>query len=389
MWWALLALAVWFYLLFFHGRFWSSRPQLPRADLRSLGPEALPPVDVIVPARDEVATIAPVIASLLQQDYPGALRIILVDDNSIDGTAAAARTVAAGASNLLVLSGQPKPADWSGKLWAMQQGVQASTAPLLLLTDADIVHESGHVSALVVHLLSARVNLVSEMVRLNCVSLAEHALVPAFVYFFQMLYPFARVNDPRSTVAAAAGGTMLLRRATLAELGGLQAIRGALIDDVSLARMAKRHGPIFLGHSALARSIRPYARAAAIWDMISRTAFTQLRHSALLLLLTLIGLTIIWLVPPWAAVSGVAQLRGYLPAAQDPMMQQWQTWAGMLACVLAAVSYQPTLRRYRCNPLWCLALPAIALFYMAATLASACKHWFGAGATWKARTYRA
>ena len=149
-----------------------------------------------------------------------------MDDNSIDGTAAAARTVAAGASNLLVLSGQPKPADWSGKLWAMQQGVQASTALLLLLTDADIVHASGHVWLLVVHLLSARVNLVSEMVRLNCVSLAEHALVTAFVYFFQMLYPFARVDDSRSTVAAAAGGTMLLRRATLAELGGLQAIQG-------------------------------------------------------------------------------------------------------------------------------------------------------------------
>ncbi len=385
MWLALLALAVWLYLLCFHGRFWSSAPQLPRADLRSLGPGALPPVDVIVPARDEVATIAPVISSLLQQDYPGTLRIILVDDNSTDGTAAAAGAAGAGASNLLILSGQPKPSDWSGKLWAVQQGVRASTAPLLLLTDADIVHESGHVSALVAHLLSARVNLVSEMVRLHCESLAERALVPAFVYFFQMLYPFARVNDPRSTVAAAAGGTVLIRRATLAELGGLEAIRGALIDDVTLARMAKRHGPIFLGHSGLARSIRPYAQAAAIWDMISRTAFTQLRHSALLLLLTLIGLTLVWLVPPWAALSGSARLP---LAAQDPMMQQWQAWAGTMACVLAAASYQPTLRRYRRNPLWCLALPAIALFYMAATLASACQHWFGAGATWKARSYR-
>ena len=389
MWLALLALAVWLYLLCFHGRFWSSAPQLPPADLRTLAPGALPPVDVIVPARDEVATIAPVIASLLQQDYPGELRIILVDDNSTDGTAAAGRAAAAGASKLLVLSGEPKPADWSGKLWAVQQGVRASTAPLLLLTDADIVHESGHVSALVAHLLSARVNLVSEMVRLHCESLAERALVPAFVYFFQMLYPFARVNDPGSTVAATAGGTVLIRRATLAELGGLEALRGALIDDVTLARMAKHHGPIFLGHSGLARSIRPYAQASAIWDMISRTAFTQLRHSALLLLLTLLGLTLVWLVPPWAALGGVAQLRSYLSAPRDPMMQQWQAWAGMAACVLAAASYQPTLRRYRCNPLWCLALPAIALFYMAATLASACKHWFGVGATWKARTYRA
>jgi hypothetical protein len=153
--------------------------------------------------------------------------------------------------------------------------------------------------------------------------------------------------------------------------------------------MAKRHGPIFLGHSGLARSIRRYPHVAAIWDMITRSAFTQLRHSALLLVLTLLGLTLVWLVPPWAALSSIAPLRGYLATSRDPLLQHWQGWAGTVACMLAALSYQPTLRRYRCNPLWCLALPAIALFYMAATLASACKHWFGAGASWKARTYRA
>lgn len=359
---ALLSLGLWIYLFFAHGRFWSSGPELPPAQ-----PQELPDVDVIVPARDEAATIGPVIASLLAQDYAGRLSIILVDDNSTDGTAAAAGQ----GRNLRILSGQPKPRGWSGKLWAVSQGVAASSATLLLFTDADIVHDRRHVSSLVAHLQAARTEMVSEMVRLNCVSWAERALVPAFVYFFQMLYPFSRVNDPQSPVAAAAGGTVLIRAAALRAIGGIDAIRGALIDDVTLASAVKHHGAIFLGHSGLATSIRSYPDPTAIWNMITRTAFTQLRHSAALLVLTLLGLTLVWLVPVIAMLRSAA----------------WTSTAGLIAFALAAASYQPTLARYRRNPLWALALPLIALFYMAATVGSACNYWLGRGASWKSRAY--
>ena len=361
---ALLSLIIWLYLLFAHGKFWSSGPEL-----QSATPAQFPDVDVIIPARDEAATIGPVIASLLAQDYRGAVRITLVDDNSTDATADSAGS----APNLRVLRGKPKPQGWSGKLWAVSQGVAVSSAPVLLLTDADIVHERGHLSSLVARLLEPRVALVSEMVRLNCTSFAERALVPAFVYFFQMLYPFARVNDPRSRVAAAAGGTVLIRREALERIGGIEAIKDALIDDVTLARAVKKVGPIYLGHSGLATSIRPYPHFADIWQMVSRTAFTQLRYSVTLLLLTVLGLTVVWLVPPAAMLFGTG----------------WMFACGLGAFAIACASYIPTLRRYGRNPAWSLTLPLIALFYMAATVGSAFKHWFGSGSNWKARAYGA
>ena len=359
---ALLSLCIWFYLFCIHGRFWSSGPEL-----RPSKPDQLPDVDVIVPARDEVATIGPVIASLLAQDYAGRLSVILVDDNSTDGTAAAAGR----APNLVILRGEPKPAGWSGKLWALSQGVALSRAPVVLFTDADIVHHPSHLSALVARLDRPRVDMVSEMVRLNCNTPAERALIPAFVYFFQMLYPFARVNNPRSRLAAAAGGTILIRRTALEAIGGIDAIGRALIDDVTLAKAVKAQGTLYLGHSGLATSIRSYPDLASIWQMISRSAFTQLRHSSVWLLVTLLGLTLVWLVPVWAVLTG----------------SFWVRVAGATSFALAFISYQPTLRRYRLKPLWGLLLPLIALFYMAATLGSAVNHWRGTGASWKSRAY--
>jgi hopene-associated glycosyltransferase HpnB len=359
---ALLSLLVWLYLVLAHGKFWSSGPKLKPAS-----PAEFPEVDVIVPARDEAETIGPVIASLAAQDYAGPFRITLVDDNSTDGTAVAAGT----APNLRVLRGQPKPTGWSGKLWAVSQGVAAGSAPVLLFTDADIVHDPRHLSSLVARLLQPRVEMVSEMVRLNCTSFAERALVPAFVYFFQMLYPFASVNNPRSRAAAAAGGTVLVRREALERIGGIEAIKDALIDDVTLAKAVKKVGPIYLGHSILATSVRPYPHFADIWQMVSRTAFTQLRYSLGVLLVTLLGLTLVWLVPPWAILFGTG----------------WSFACGLTAFLLATVSYLPTLRRYGCNPLWALTLPLIASFYMAATVGSALNHWFGGGSRWKSRSY--
>jgi hopene-associated glycosyltransferase HpnB len=366
---ALLSLLIWLYLLLLHGWFWRSVPQLPPA----LPPEH-PPVDIVVPARDEALTIGAAIGSLLAQDYPGPFRVILVDDNSTDGTAALGQAAAGAgpmASRLTVISLQSKPAGWSGKLWAMSRGIAASEASVLLLTDADIVHDPRHLSSLVAKLERDRLALVSEMVRLNCASLAERALVPAFVYFFQMLYPFSRVNDPRSRVAAAAGGTVLIRREVLERIGGIDAIKGSLIDDVALAKSVKKCGPIFLGHSGLASSIRAYPNFGDIWHMISRTAFTQLRHSVVLLALTLLGLSTVWLVPVAAAILGSGWLRAW----------------GLIAYGLAALSYLPTLTRYGRNRLWALLLPLIALFYMAATIGSALDHWRGRGARWKSRAY--
>jgi len=361
---ALLSLLVWSYLFFAHGRFWASSPELAPA-----APTEFPDVDVIVPARDEAQTIGPVIRSLLAQEYAGRVVITLVDDNSTDGTAAAAGA----ATGLHVIRGAPKPQGWSGKLWALSQGIAATRAPILLFTDADIVHEPQHLSTLVARLLDPRVEMVSEMVRLNCESPAERALIPAFVYFFQMLYPFAKVNDPRSGVAAAAGGTVLIRREALERIGGIEAIKGALIDDVALSKAVKAVGPIYLGHSRLATSIRRYPRLGDIWQMISRTAFTQLRYSVALLLLTVMGLTLVWLVPPFEAIVGGG----------------WRSACGALACLMAGISYMPTLARYRLSRLWALALPLIALFYIAATAGSAARHWFGGGASWKNRAYGA
>lgn len=359
---ALLSLCIWFYLFFAHGKFWLSTPELSPA-----APVEFPDVDIVVPARDEAQTIGRVIASLLAQDYAGKFRVILVDDDSTDGTAHLAGT----APNLHVIAGQPKPNGWSGKLWALSQGVAMSHAPVLLFADADIVHDPRHLSTLVARLNEPGIVMVSEMVRLNCSSLAERSLVPAFVYFFQMLYPFAKVNEPASKIAAAAGGTVLIRRAALEGIGGLASIRGALIDDVTLAKAVKRGGAVYLGHSSLAVSIRPYPHFIDIWRMISRTAFTQLRYSATLLLLTVIGLALVWWVPAGAALFS----RG------------WHQLCGLGAFCLGAISYLPTLARYRRNRLWSLALPAIALFYMAATLSSAVSYWRGAGARWKDRDY--
>jgi hopene-associated glycosyltransferase HpnB len=360
---ALLSLCAWLYLFLAHGLFWRSRPELEAAV-----PEEFSDVDIIVPARDEAETIRVVIDSLLAQQYAGNFRVILVDDNSADGTGALAGT----AHNLRVIRLEHKPAGWSGKLWALHEGIAASHAPIVLLTDADIVHLPMHLATLLAKLVGSRLDMVSEMVRLNCNSLAERMMVPAFVYFFQMLYPFARVNSPRSGVAAAAGGTVLIRRDALIRIGGIESIKGALIDDVALAKAVKCAGPIYLGHSLLAESVRRYPAFQDIWQMISRTAFTQLRYSALLLLLTVVALALIWLGPPWEALFGGG----------------WRSYCGTAACLLAAITFVPTLQRYRRNKLWALALPLIALFYMAATIASALNYWRGRGANWKNRAYQ-
>jgi len=359
------ALLAWAYLLGLHGRFWQTGPMLAPAR-----PVAPPDVDVVIPARDEAEGVGDALRSLLAQDYAGRLHIVLVDDGSTDGTGAIARGLAD--PRLTVLDGRPRPPGWSGKLWAVSQGVARTTAGLVLFTDADIVHEPGHLSALVAKAERDGLDLVSEMVELRCASLAERALVPAFVFFFQLLYPFTWVNDPLRATAAAAGGTILLRRRALDRIGGIEAVRGALIDDVALASAVKRGGRIWLGHTRLARSVRPYPGAADIWRMVARTAYVQLRFSPVILLGTVLGLALVWLAPPLLALFGHGTARAMGGLA----------WAG------SAASFLPTLHRFRQSPLWAFALPAIACFYMAATIGSAADHHRGRGVVWKRRAYQ-
>ncbi len=343
-WLALPALLAWLYLTLLHGRFWQAGPFMPLAR-----PATAPAVDVVVPARDEAAVVEASVGALLAQDYPGEFRVVLVDDNSTDGTGDIARALP-GAARLTVLAGAARPPGWAGKLWAVSQGVAAGTAPLVLLTDADITHAPAHLAALAAELERSGADMVSEMVELNCQSLPERALIPAFVYFFAMLYPFARVNDDHSRVAAAAGGTVLIRRTALARIGGIAAIKGALIDDVALATAVKRSGGgVRLYQSRLGRSIRPYPAWTDIWRMVARSAYVQLGYSPLLLLGTVLGMALVYLVPPVAALAG--------------------SWVGLAAWAAMAGSFIPTLRRFGLSPAWAPALPLIAAFYMAATLA--------------------
>jgi hopene-associated glycosyltransferase HpnB len=363
---AALALAVWVYLLLGHGRFWQAGPTLPPD--RPLAPA--PSVAVVVPARDEVGSIGRCLRSLLAQDYAGPYRVVLVDDGSQDGTG----EVAAGFSDdrLTVMPGAERPVGWSGKLWALSQGIAlVEEAEWLLLTDADIEHRPEHVATLVAKAEADGLDLVSEMVALNCESLAERALVPAFVFFFALLYPFALVNDAGSRVAAAAGGTVLIRAAALRRIGGIAAMRGALIDDVTLAGLVKRGGRIWLGHSQLAASIRPYPHAGDVWRMVARTAYVQLRFSPWLLAGTVLAMGLVWVVPVVAVLAGhgAARVAGALG------------WAAMM------VAYVPTLRRFGVSVVWAGFLPVVAVFYTAATVGSAVDYWRGRGVVWKRRSY--
>ena len=366
----LAALAIWLYLLLGRGGFWLARE---RDTDSPATPARWPSVTAVMPARNEADVIDQSISSLLRQDYPGAFRVVLVDDGSTDGTADRA-SAADGAGRLDVLRGAPLPAGWTGKVWAQHQGVSHALAmsdkpDYLLLTDADIGHAPDNLRALVAQAESQRLVLVSSMVELSCRRWAERFLIPAFVFFFQMLYPFAWVADSNRRLAAAAGGCMLVRRATLERIGGMSSIRSEIIDDCALARHLKAQGPIRLGLTRRARSLRPYEGLREIGRMVSRSAYAQLDYSPLMLAGTLAGMAITYLVPALLALfgHGLAQT------------------AGLAAWLLMAVAFQPVLRFYRVSPLWGFALPAIAAAYTLFTVQSAAAVWRGQGGHWKGR----
>jgi hopene-associated glycosyltransferase HpnB len=362
-----LAVAVWLYLLFGRGGFW--REFLRPAVAQSQAVAGAPGVAVVIPARNEAAGIGQALESLAVQQPA---HIVVVDDASDDGTADAARR-AAPPGLVTVIAGDPLPAGWTGKLWAVDQGVRHAArfpAEYLLLTDADIVHGPGALAALLGRAQSGGYDMVSYMATLHCRTLAERALVPAFVYFFLALYPPVWIRDPRRRTAASAGGCILIRREALERIGGIASIRGELIDDCALARAVKQSGGrVWLGLSAGTRSIREYATLAEIESMIARTAFTQLRHSAVLLAGTVAALGITYLLGPVLAL-----------AARPPAAA-----LGAAAWLLMSASYLPALRFYGRSWCWAPLLPLVAVFYAWATVHSAVNSWRGAGGQWKGR----
>ena len=429
-----ISLIIWIGLLTFWGQFWRANQRLEEADWelekkRQSQESSYPPIPpsphlpsvcAIIPARNEAELLPTTLRSLLLQTYAGEFSIILVDDQSTDGTREAAQQAAEGvgqSARLTVLSGQPLPAGWTGKLWAMEQGVrqtqQCSSPPdYVLFTDADIEHNPTNLQQLVTKAEQEQLDLVSLMVLLRCQSFWEKLLIPAFVFFFQLLYPFPWVNNPTQKTAAAAGGCILIRRQALDRIGGLQILRQALIDDCSLAAAVKgsggvgewgsggvgewgsggvgehlsTHPPIYpsthsptgkiwLGLTQSTRSLRPYPSLQTIWDMVARTAYTQLRYSPLLLLGTGMGMLLVYLAAPMAAMGGV-------------ILGDWRVAiAGLAGWGLMALAYWPTLRLYRCSPLRAFSLPAIALLYTLMTIDSALRYWRGQGGAWKGRVY--
>lgn len=366
---AALPLAVWLYLFALRGGFWR---------MRDIGAPphsapASPRVVAVIPARNEAPVVAQAIASLAAQQYPGELSIVLVDDHSSDATAAQAHS-AAPPDRLTVVAADPLPAGWTGKLWAVSCGLRAASAlnpDYILLTDADIVHAPASLAGLVARAELEPCDLVSYMVRLACRTPAERLLIPAFVFFFFLLYPPAWISDPRRSIAGAAGGCILVRRSMLDRIDGVSSIRDALIDDCALAAAVKRAGGrVWLGLSADTSSIRSYATFCEIGRMISRSAFTQLRYSAWLLAGTVAGMALTYLAPPILTFAA----RG---SAATMALAAW---------LLMSLCYLPVLRLYRRPWIEAPLLPLVALFYSGATLHSAFAWWRGKGGEWKGRT---
>jgi len=368
---ATLTAVTWSYLALARGSFWRTKNAEPDPIDKTGFPGS---VVAVVPARNEAALIGPVVTSLLNQSV--AMPVLLVDDESTDGTADVARRAAekAGKADALILiQSKPLPAGWTGKLWAMHQGAEHARAlnpTWLMLADADVLHGTETVSNMDLIAAHGNYDLVSFMVKLHCESLPEKLLIPAFVYFFFMLYPPAWIRDTRRSTAGAAGGCMLVRAETLERAGGLESIRGAVIDDCSLARVLKQDGGrLWIGLTDQSQSLRRYETFSDVERMVSRTAFNQLKHSSLLLLFTIAGMVITYLAPPLLLLT----------RSRPAIFMGAAAWAAM------TMTYSTMVRYYRLNPAWALTLPLAALFYLGATMHSAVKYWNGSGGDWKGR----
>jgi len=406
-----LSLVAWIWLVLGRGLFWRMDQTIwiPSSEdgeqIQTGGGDGWPPVKIIVPARNEAETLPVTLPSLLNQDYPGSITVYLVDDQSTDGTGELAIGLGrehGGSQRLRVLAGQPLPPGWTGKLWALEQGVRAEAetqteygiqtgdgpAEFFLFTDADISHPPQSLRSLVSKALLNDLDLVSIMAHLQVSTPWERLLIPAFVYFFAKLYPFRWVNDPNKTTAGAAGGCMLLRCDALFHAGGLEKVSGEIIDDCALAGLIKRSGRpdggrLWLGLAHHLRSLRSYSSLRGIWRMVARTAYAQLRYSPAMLSITVVGMGLVYLVPVGGAIGGLAA--GIID--QDSTLALWLLAAGLLAWILMAGSYLPTLKRYGQSALLAFALPLAAGLYTLMTIDSARRSWQGQGANWKGRTY--
>jgi hopene-associated glycosyltransferase HpnB len=393
------AALAWLFLLTLHGGYWRTNRWLPsagdsRRPLRSMAPlpasqisitvpMTLPSVTAIIPARNEADILPVCLPTLLAQDYEGRFRVVVIDDDSTDDTATiAAKLGVAATADVAVVGARPTPAGWAGKVWAMSEGTQAAVSDYFLFTDADIAYAPGTLGRLVRAATDGEFAIVSQMALLRTSNRPEKLLIPAFVYFFAQLYPFARVDQPQSRTAAAAGGCMLVRADALAAAGGLASIRNARIDDVALGKLLKdAGGRCWLGLTTDVRSLRPYDRVADIWNMVARSAYTQLNYSLAQTAAAVLGLAWLYVLPPVAAIAGLA----LLASGADPATAGWLVAAGVVGWLLMAITYVPMLRLYRLSPLRGPSLPLIAAMYAAMTADSARRHRRGRGGEWKGR----
>jgi hopene-associated glycosyltransferase HpnB len=372
---SIIALISWIFLLKFRGNFWRSDQYLKPAQIKIRHP---PEIVIIVPARNEESTIGDTLTSLLELNYEGKFSIIVVNDDSEDNTFGAAKTAGKGNKNLLVINGKKLPNGWMGKMWAIAQGVEIAqikfaNAQYYLFTDADILHYPRILSDLAAKAQIENLALVSLMVKLHCSSIFERILIPAFIFFFQKLYPFAWVNDPNNDCAGAAGGCMLVNKHALSGIGGIKAIKDEIIDDCALAGLIKTSHSIWLGLTHSTTSLRRYENLADIWHMVCRTAFVQLDHSTLKLIITLFGMLILYVTPAVGILTGLL--------SNDVAL----TGISLISWTIMTITYRSTLVLYT-RPTWevCL-LPIAALLFSAMTLDSARKYWVGNVPTWKGR----
>ena len=385
-----LSLLIWLFLLLFWGKFWRGQTNLDLcyqliSSERNISDDQYPNIWAVVPVRNEAEVISDSLSSLLQQDYQGKFNIVLVDDQSTDRTTTIAQEIAQKLNyqaKLHIVAGKALPAGWKGKIWAIAQGIeyisyQNIKPDYLLLTDGDIQHDQHSLQKLVDFAQFKQLDLVSLMVLLRSQSFWEKLLIPAFVFFFEKLYPFEWVNNPQKSIAAAAGGCILIRRQTLENIGGIAVIRDALIDDCTLAAKVKAQNyKIWLGLTSTNISLRSYNDLKSIWDMVARNAYTQLNYSVWLLMIAVFGMIILYLSSPIALFTGIFQQNMAI------------IFLGMVIWLLMAIAYLPTIKLYRLSPWWSLSLPAIAFLYTLMTIDSARKYWIGEGETWKGRIYQ-
>ena len=374
-------LGSWLYLWLFRSLFWLANQRLENLPADIPATISFPSVIALIPARNEEDVIARCIGSLLNQDYQGELSIILIDDESNDRTVEVAQAAAAqfeGGNKVQIISGKQLPSGWAGKVWALQQGMNRAVrtqAKYYFLSDADVYHDTSNLTRLVSKAEKDELDLVSLMVKLQCRSSWDWLLIPAFIFFFQKLFPFNRVNDPSSRVAAAAGGSMLVRKTAMDRIGQYTSIKSAIIDDCALARKLKENGPIWLGLSTTTRSIRAYDNLTEIWHMVTRSAYTQLHHSLVFLLGAIIGMTVVYVAPP------MVMCFAFLHDLTFPLLFSGCAWGIMI------YTYHPTLKLYDVKPFYGLLLPVTALIYLLMTIDSARLFYLNKGGRWKGRVY--